>query len=244
MVPMHTLLRNLRKEPVRWLEDLAALFFPQPCTGCGEPVPPGGIPVCQRCLAGLPATGFEKQPGNPVEKLFRGRIPLAGACSIFYFTRGSALQSMIHHLKYLDRPDIGHFLGRRMGEALYASGRFRNMEALVPLPLYPQRQRQRGYNQAEEIAKGIAEAMQIPVLPGAVARVSRTDTQTRKNRLDRWKNVSGSFSVRKEQLLHYRQVLLVDDVVTTGATLEACGSALLEVGGLQLGIATLAYADR
>jgi ComF family protein len=244
MPPIHTRLRNLRKESLRWVEDLADLFFPQPCAGCDEPVPLGGIPVCQRCLADLPATGFEKQPGNPVEKLFRGRIPLAGACSIFYFTRGSALQSMIHHLKYLNRPDIGHFLGRRMGEALQASGRFRNMEALVPLPLYPQRQKARGYNQAEEIAKGIAEAMQIPVLAGVVERVSRTDTQTRKNRLERWKNVSGSFSVQKEKLLACRQVLLVDDVVTTGATLEACGSALLEVGGLQLGIATLAYADR
>jgi ComF family protein len=240
----HNRFHALLEEPLRWLEDLAGLFFPRPCTGCGEPLPPAGIPVCQRCLAGLPATGFERQPGNPVEKLFRGRIPLSGACSIFYFTRGSALQSMIHHLKYLDRPELGLFLGARMGEALLSSGRFRNMEGLVPLPLYPQRQRQRGYNQAEQLARGMSEVLQVPVLADLVARVSRTDSQTRKNRLDRWKNVSGSFQVRKDRLRPYRQLLLVDDVVTTGATLEACGSALLEPGGLELGIATLAYADR
>jgi ComF family protein len=151
---------------------------------------------------------------------------------------------MIHHLKYLNRPDVGVFLGRRMGEALLQSGRFRNMEALVPLPLYPARQRKRGYNQAECLARGMSDVMAIPVLDSVVRRVSKTDTQTRKNRMERWQNVAGSFQVFAEAIRPYSQLLLVDDVVTTGATLEACGTAILGAGGIRLGIATLAYADR
>ncbi len=238
------LIRHISSFSRHWIEDLAGMFFPQPCTSCGEASPSPRVPVCHHCLARLPATGFENHAGNPVEKLFWGRVSLQAACSIFYFSRGSGLQSMIHHLKYLNRPDVGVFLGRRMGEALLQSGRFRNMEALVPLPLYPARQRKRGYNQAECLARGMSDVMAIPVLDSVVRRVSKTDTQTRKNRMERWQNVAGSFQVFAEAIRPYSQLLLVDDVVTTGATLEACGTAILGAGGIRLGIATLAYADR
>ena len=226
------------------LRDMLGLFFPDPCAGCGLPLPGTGIPVCPQCLHQLPRTGFESMAVNPVEKLFRGRLPLQSACSLFYFSRGSAIQSMIHTLKYHQAPELGHFLGRQMGEALRLSGSYGNTLAIVPLPLSRQKQQVRGYNQAERLAAGMGEVMGLPVLNNLVEKERSNQSQTRKNRTDRWTHMSGTFRARPENLAPYPELLLVDDVVTTGATLEACGKALLGSGLDRLHLVTLAFADR
>jgi ComF family protein len=231
-------------KPMQWLQDAAGLFFPMYCTGCGASLPDHRAPVCVRCLADMPATDFERWPANPVEKLFWGRLPLAGACSGYYFSRGSSMQSMIHHLKYLDSPELGVFLGRMLGERIRESGRFSNTDALIPLPLYPEKQRLRGYNQAERIAAGMAEVLDLPVLENAVGRTRQSASQTHKNRMERWQQMAGSFRVYPELLAPYKHLVLVDDVVTTGATLEACGNAIREKSEAALHVVTLAYADR
>jgi ComF family protein len=231
-------------KPLQWMQDAAGLFFPMYCAGCGASLPDHHAPVCVHCIANMPATDFERWPANPVEKLFWGRLPLAGACSGYYFSRGSAVQSMIHHLKYLDSPELGLFLGRILGERIRESARFSNTDALIPLPLYPEKQRLRGYNQAERIAAGMAEVLKLPVLVNAVGRTRQSASQTHKNRMERWQQMAGSFQVYPEALASFRNPALVDDVVTTGATLEACGNAIRAKSNVALHVVTLAYADR
>lgn len=236
--------RRWLAHPLQWLQDAAGLFFPRYCAGCGASLPGPHAPVCVRCIADMPATDFERWDSNPVEKLFWGRLPLAAACSGYYFSRGSALQSMIHHLKYMDSPELGVFLGRMLAERIRDSGRFGNTDALIPLPLYPEKQRLRGYNQAERIAAGMAEVLGVPVLDNATGRIRQSASQTRKNRTERWQQMSGSFLAFPEKLAPYRHLMLVDDVVTTGATLEACGAVIRKQSNALLYVATLAYADR
>jgi ComF family protein len=189
----------------------------------------------------LPLTNFHFHANNPVEKHFWGRLPVTGATSLCHFTTGSLIQHLLHQLKYKGNKDAGYFLGRMMGKALNESGRFSNIDALVPLPLYTARQRKRGYNQSAVLCNGIAGLMQLPVITDAVIRLAATETQTRKTRIERWRNMEGKFEVIKPAAIAGKHVLLVDDVVTTGATLEACGHALLKAEGVKLSIATLAY---
>ncbi len=232
----------------RWLlkgvEGLQHLFFPHICAGCGTDLITESAVLCLDCLNNLPVTGFHRFAVNPVEKIFRGRIPLVSATSLLYFTKDSLLQSLLHQLKYQGKKDLGVYFGKRIGEAYTQIVNDPLFDAIVPLPLHPSRQRKRGYNQAAALADGISEVLQVPVLENVVRRSIQTNSQTQKNRLERWDNMEGKFILEEEEALYGRHVLLVDDVVTTGATLEACGSALLKTEGLQLSISTLAYTAR
>jgi ComF family protein len=233
---------SLKNAAIPILSDLASLFYPKHCTGCGRILHQHPLPFCQACVLALPRTGFERDPENAVEKLFRGRIPVASACSIYYFTRDAPLQRMIHHLKYQQRPELGIALGKLAGNALLSSGRYGEIDALLPLPLFPMREKERGYNQSEKICCGLSEVLGVPVLSQALQRVRKTASQTHKNRMERWDNVEGSFQVAAHALKGLKHALLVDDVITTGATLEACGLAILDQCGVRLSICSLAYA--
>jgi ComF family protein len=221
--------------------DFSHLFFPHVCAGCGADSLSLQSPLCIQCINLLPLTNFHFHANNPVEKHFWGRLPVTGATSLCHFTAGSLIQHLLHQLKYKGNKDAGYFLGRMMGKALNESDRFNNIDALVPLPLYTARQRKRGYNQSAVLCNGIAGIMQLPVITDAVIRLAATETQTRKTRIERWRNMEGKFEVIKPAAIAGKHVLLIDDVVTTGATLEACGHALLKAGGVKLSIATLAY---
>lgn len=220
------------------------LFYPHICTGCGSDLINKNSLLCFNCINDLPHTNFASYPGNPVEKVFTGRIPLKAAHSEFYFSKGQLVQHLIHLLKYKNNKEIGHYLGTMIGNSILRSGRFTNLDYLVPLPLYPDKEFKRGYNQAEVICNGIAEITQIPVLTKNVIRQRATETQTRKHRAERWQNVEGSFSILKPQLLTGKNILLVDDVITTGATLEACGQAILKIPGTSISLAALAHASK
>lgn len=178
-----------------------------------------------------------------MERLFYGRLKLEAAAAHFYFTKRSLVQTLIHELKYRGNRHLGIFLGELMGHALLKAGRFQDIDLLVALPLHRSRQRKRGYNQAAVLIEGIATAMNLPFLEHVLERRRATRTQTRKGRVDRWLNMQGVFHVRDPAALEGKHVLLVDDVITTGATLEACGRALLEVPGLRLSISCLCQAE-
>lgn len=195
-------------------------------------------------MANLPETDFAARAGNPVEKIFWGRIQLQAAHSEFYFAKNELMQHLIHQLKYKGNIDIGIFLGELMGRSLCAASRFSTVGALVPLPLYPDKERKRGYNQAAIICEGMSAVMKVPVIKNNVLRQRYTDTQTKKHRTERWENVAGSFIVSNATQLAGKHVLLVDDVVTTGATLEACGSIIKAINNVSLSIATLAHAPK
>ena len=224
-------------------ESVLHLFFPHICTGCGSDILNVESALCMRCVDAMPETNFELYPGNPVEKSFWGRLPLNGATAQFYFTKESLMQHLMHQFKYKGNRELGIQLGRMMGEQIMNSGRF-DADALVPLPLFPVKEKRRGYNQATVLCQGIAERMKIPILDKAITRPQHTETQTKKGRIERWKNMEGKFILSDPDAIKNKHLLLVDDVVTTGATLEACGNELLKAENVRLSLATLCTATR
>jgi len=189
----------------------------------------------------MPLTGFEVLPANPIEKIFWGRVEIEAASAHLYFTNGSFIQHSLHLLKYKGKKEIGIYFGHQIGYALKCSQRFTNCEIIIPLPLFAKREKKRGYNQAAMIAKGISEELKIPIVNDAVSRVKKTETQTHKSRIERWKNMESTFEVREPGTISGKHILLVDDVITTGASLEACAMVLLDLPGIQLSVACLAH---
>ncbi|MGE5109167.1 MAG: ComF family protein [Sphingobacteriales bacterium] len=224
------------------VNGLTQLFFPHTCAGCGSDLLGNDNLICIQCLANLPETNFAGHTNNPVEKIFWGRIPVKAAMTGFYFSKHAIIQTLIHQLKYKGNKEIGVFLGNRLGLQLKEANRFNQIDAIIPLPLFPDKQKRRGYNQASVIADGISEIISAPVWNNIITRRVYTDTQTHKGRIDRWQNVKESFDLLNSELIQNKHLLLVDDVITTGATTEACGSVLLSANNIQLSIAALAYA--
>lgn len=225
------------------LEDALQLFYPHVCVGCGDDLHGKLQLICFNCMQQLPHTDFAKMPDNQIEHIFYGRAKLQSACSIFYFSKGQIIQQLIHQLKYKGNQEIGIYLGKLMGDQLLNSGRFKNIDAIIPLPMHPDKQRKRGYNQAEVLAKGISQKINVPLLNDIVVRSKTTTTQTNKQRVERWTNVDGTFIIQKQSSIMGKNILLVDDVITTGATLEACSYAILSVEKTTLSIAVLAHAS-
>lgn len=225
-------------------EALLQLIFPHVCDGCGSDLLSEKSQLCLRCISSLPETHFEKHAGNPVEKMFWGRLSLESATAQYYFTKESLMQRLMHRFKYRNNKELGWQLGQLMGIALKNSNRFEKLDALVPLPLFPKKEKKRGYNQAFILCEGIAEILALPVLKNVVIRPQHTETQTQKGRIERWKNMEGKFVLAAPQNINNKHLLLVDDVVTTGATLEACGAELLKAENVRLSIATLCLASR
>ncbi len=226
-----------------WSNNLLHFLYPHLCAGCGNDLTDEHQSICFQCYTALPETGFANNTGNPIEKIFYGRLDVEEAMSSYYFTKTSALQNMIHALKYRNNQAAGIQLGKWMGIQLIKSNRFKEIDYLIPMPMYPGKEKKRGYNQATVLCRGISEATGIPVHENIVARNRYTDTQTRKGRNERWINVDGSFAINLNSGALDRHFLLVDDVITTGATLEACGAAIKEIPTSRLSIATLAWAS-
>lgn len=225
-------------------ESVFHLLFPHVCEGCGTDVIEQDHFLCLKCHASLPKTEFHLYPNNPIEKIFWGRLPIVNAYAQYYFTKASRLQHLMHQLKYRGNKELGLYLGRLMGHAMNESSRFRYVDALVPLPLFPAKEKKRGYNQATVLCEGIAEVLGKPILKDAIIRTVHTDSQTKKNRIQRWENMEGRFELVKPGAIKGMHLLLVDDVITTGATLEACGAELLEAENAQLSVATLCFSTR
>ena len=224
-------------------DSFVHLLFPHVCNGCGSDILNKESMLCMRCIDAMPETNFEIHTNNPVEKKFWGRLPFQHATAQYYFIRESLMQRLMHQFKYKKNKDLGTQLGRMMGESLKKSNRF-SVDALIPLPLFPAKEKKRGYNQATILCDGIAECLQVPVLKDVIIRPQHTDTQTKKGRIERWQNMEGKFILTKPEAIANKRVLLVDDVVTTGATLEACGLELLKGKNVELSIAALCYAAR
>lgn len=217
------------------------LFFPHICAGCASEQLGNDSQICPACLQALHPTQFARYANNPVEKKFTGRIPVEKATAQFYFSKSSVLQQLIFNFKYAGNIELGIQLGRSMGNSLAQSDRFTDIDWLLPVPLAPRKLRKRGFNQSAVLCKGISEITGWPVNDQVVQRLSANATQTRKDRVARWENVAGIFGVSQPHTLQNKHILLIDDVITTGATLEACAQSLLTVNGLKISIATLCY---
>jgi ComF family protein len=232
------------KLPSAILSPLLHFFYPHNCLGCGSDIIEKDNFLCLECISNLPHTGFAWHANNPVEKNFWGRMPVAAGMSEFYFSKDSIIQNLIHEFKYKGNRKVGLYLGNLVGKSLLNSNRFSNIDSLVPLPLFSQKEIERGYNQSSVLCAGINEIMNIPLITKNVIRLVHTETQTKKGRIQRWENVEKSFSVLEPASLQGKHILLIDDVITTGATLEACGAEILKIEGTTLSIATLAIATK
>ena len=231
---MRTFLRDV-------ITDFVSLLYPRYCFACEEGLVKGEEIICSGCKLELPRTNYHLDPGNALFKRLNGRIPLKFGGAYFLFRKGGKVQHLLHELKYNNHPEIGFTLGEVYGQELGQLPDHR-FSLIIPVPLHPSRKRKRGYNQSEEFAKGLSKQMAIPYLD-ALVRTTKTETQTRKTKLKRWQNVSEVFEVKDPSQVENQHVLLVDDVITTGATIEACAQILLASGCSSISIASIAYAE-
>lgn len=229
------------KSASRYAQSFISLLYPDTCAACGVILPGSKQILCTWCMHSLPETGYHQGNSNPVEELFYGRIAVERAMALLFFNKQSKYRRLIHQLKYQGRKEIGIFLGKLIGSRIKESDFKQIPEVIIPVPLHKVKLRRRGFNQSALIAKGISEILNIPVREDVLIRKSFTSTQTRKGRYERWQNVEGIFNCINPEIIENKHILLVDDVVTTGATLEAAGSCLTKVTGTKLTIAAAAY---
>ena len=226
-----------------WLGSFLSLLFPRCCVVCGRPLAKGEECLCTMCNINLPRTDYHLRKDNPVEKLFWGKIPLERATSFFFYRKGSDFRQILHQLKYGGQKGIGAIMGRYMAAELLESGFFEGVDVILPVPLHKKKQQLRGYNQSEWIARGIAAVTGIPIDTESVVRRKNTETQTRKSSLERWENVEGIFELHHAESLTGKHILIVDDVLTTGATTVECASCLTGIEGIRISVLTLAMAE-
>lgn len=225
-------------------DSMLQLFYPHVCEGCGSDMVTPQSQLCARCIYELPLTGFEKHSANNVEKALFGRVRFKHATSQLYFSKKGVVQRLMHQFKYVGNKDLGKQLGVMMGVQLLESGRFSDIDAMVPLPLFENKQKKRGFNQSTVLCNGIREVIDVDIVEDAIERPVFTASQTKRNRVERWKNMEGKFVLKNNERIRHKHILLVDDVITTGATIESCSQTLLLVEGLTLSIATLCYANK
>jgi ComF family protein len=222
--------------------DFTSLLYPELCPACDAPLNNSEKEICVKCEYDLPYTDFHLQGDNLLAKQFWGRIPLHTAMALLYFTKESKTQHLMHQLKYKNQPQVGFLLGEMIGERLLNNGLHQNFDYIIPVPLHEKRQRTRGYNQSEYIANGIAAVLKIPVKTKVLIKYKETKSQTKNERFKRFENLENVFMVLQPAAITGKHILLVDDVVTTGATLEACAVTLNQHQPAYLSLAAAAYA--
>lgn len=225
----------------RWTDGLMGLFFPRVCISCSNSLFVYENTICNFCLKHLPRTHYETYRHNRIEQLFWGRVNIEYAFSMYYFRKKEKIQQLMHEIKYRNNQELALLLGKEMGLAIKTNELHSSFDYLVPVPLHTNKLKVRGYNQSELIVKGISEITGIPYATQLLTKSRYTTTQTNKGRYERWENVDETFVVNNLSFdnTHF---LLIDDVLTTGATLEACARALLTIPGAKVSIATLAVA--
>lgn len=226
------------------LSDLFDLFLPPRCAACGGLRPRGMRFLCPACEWEMPATGYCTVHDNPVYRKFYGLVPLAEASSLIFYTSHSRYRRMIHDMKYHGQWRQCRHFGHIMGAEMKKGGLYDSADMIVPIPLHPRRLLTRGYNQAAYIAHGMAQGTGLPVVTGAIRRKRHNPSQTKTSRMERWDNVHGIFTVRDGRLFENKHVILVDDVLTTGATLVSCAETILEAApSARISVVTLAVSS-
>lgn len=221
--------------------DFLSLIYPNICQTCGRSLFRNERIICMKCKHHLPRARFSNDPGNPAAQVFWGRVPLQMVITGFLYNKGNSVQQLIHKFKYKGLKGIGIFLGEELGSEIALNSRHKDIDYILPVPLHPRKQKKRGFNQSEIIARGIAAKTGVEINTSILYRKAFSNTQTRKSKYERWQNVESIFSLKQEELLKNKHILLVDDVITTGATIEACAQCLLRVEGVRLSVAAVAF---
>jgi len=224
------------------LQDFFHLFFPQLCEACSSALYEGEEMVCLRCRTKLPTTKHAEHPENMVERLFWGRVPIEKGAAVYFYNKGARIQVLLHALKYRNRSDLGVLMGKWMYEEVKLGGWLNDVDCLVPVPIHPKKKKIRGYNQAAILARGFAESSAIPLYEEALMKREHTGSQTKLSRIARWENAQESFAMNDLELVKGKHVLLIDDVITTGATLEACANVLAKEGQCRVSVVSVACA--
>ena len=231
---------------MNWLYDLwddfISLLFPRLCYACGNQLMRNENLICTECFVVIPRTNYHFIEDNPVAQLFWGRCLIEKAAAFSYYNKGSRIRKLIHNLKYNGIREIGYDLGRLYGLSLKTSGFINDIDIIIPVPLHPLKERIRGFNQSETISMGIADVTRLPVDIKSLARILVSVTQTKRSRYERWTNVEGIFQVIDSKSIMGKHILLVDDVITTGSTIESCANELLRIEGVKVSVVALAFA--
>lgn len=229
----------------KWTRDLLHVLYPQNCLICKHEFNQSRLAICPICISELSYTNFETYPeATNLDKLFWGRVPLAGTYALLRFRQQNSTQRVLHELKYNNNMEIGLHFGKELGVILRQIPAFSDMDALVPVPLHPKKEFIRGYNQAEVICRGISETSNVSLRKDLLKRTSFTESQTRKNRTSRWDNMQNRFMLRTVKAQDLQHLVVVDDVVTTGSTLETCVRILQkQFPKAKISIAVLAVAE-
>ena len=223
------------------LKDLFHLMYPELCAVCGEALVRQERHICMACLNAFPQTGIHTWPGNEVERRFWGKVPVERGIAFFYYEKESALQQAIFQLKYRGEKELGTVLGRYAGTALAEAGVYDAVDVIVPVPLHPKKRAKRGYNQSLEIARGVSAVTRIPITSKALKRKSFEASQTKMNRWQRNENVEDVFLLTDGNAVKGKHILIIDDVVTTGATVISCAKELMKAGGTRFSVMSLGF---
>ena len=227
-----------------YLSDFFNLFFPRNCAICKRSLYAHEKFICRKCNKELPRSYFHLSDNNPLDKIFWGRVDIDKVVSYLIYSKGNMVKHILHNLKYRNCKELGYELGKLYGAELSEVNYFGRVDWLIPVPLHPKKMAIRGYNQSEWIAKGLCVNLNGGVMNDNLFKRVHTSSQTKKSRYSRWENIEDSFDIRDRKVLENKTVLLVDDVLTTGATLEACATCLAEIPGITINVATLAYATQ
>ena len=226
---------------IRLLKDFISLFYPEVCITCGEGLAEKEEFICTSCFYKLPKTDYHNYPNNTLYKTFYGRAEIQAAAAFCYYSKGSMVQELVHEVKYKGKKELGTCFGKWYGAELKGVSPFSELDYIVPVPLHPKKLKRRGYNQSACFAQGLSQVMKVPVLENGIKRQKDTETQTNKSRFSRWENVKDVFEVENKEQLQGKNVLIVDDIITTGATMEACIHALNAAEVKSVSVASIGY---
>jgi ComF family protein len=227
---------------MNFFEDILNLFFPKLCCACDSPLVKNEELICFHCRTRLPKAVFKSPDNNELKDRFYGKMEIEFAFAYLYFHKSGLTQKLLHQFKYNNKPEIGSMIGNWLGFDLLKHELKSDIDLILPIPLHPKKQRKRGYNQSFHFAQGISDATKIPLDFNILKRIKHGESQTGKTREMRWKGVEQAFMVANDSSLQNKHVLLVDDVVTTGATIEACGRQLYKCGASKISVAAMAIA--
>ena len=226
-----------------YLNDFTSLFFPNICMACMENAPVPNQHLCFRCDVTLPRTDFHLRKENTFTDRLWGRLDLHTATAMFLLTHNGLAENIIYNIKYKDATDLAITLGKQYGRVLKKAPLYQDIDVIVPVPIHSSKMRTRGYNQSAMFGQGIAATLEVPIHENALLKKRKTKSQTKKSRMERLVGVEGEYAVKDEEVLKGKNVLLVDDVMTTGATIESCALEILKVEGTRVSMATIGIKD-